>query len=52
MFFIAYFAKIEFKSDKKKTRGQCFLTYESSSISAAWSGSDETVLVKKKKIND
>ena len=26
---------------------QCFLTYESSSISAAWSGSDETVWKKK-----
>ncbi|XP_074607231.1 uncharacterized protein LOC141860129 isoform X3 [Acropora palmata] len=33
----------------KKTRGQCFLTYERSSISAAWSGSDETVWREKKK---
>ena len=47
-FCIAYFAKIELKSDKKKTPGQCLLTYESSSISAAWSGSDETVLDKKR----
>ena len=43
-FCIANFAKIELKSDKKKTPGQCLLTYESSLISAVY----ETVLEKKR----